>query len=298
MTDKCRICGATGHTPLWTVSGFDWVKCLSCGSLQTTKIYTQNELGRYYASDYYEGYTGRQDQGAYIDYIGQKAFIQGNLARRVRWILGQTEIPREADWLDVGCAAGFLLEVVREYGCRPWGIDYSDYGPRYARTSLAISGARQGVIEALPSDFPRHCDVISAIDVIEHVTDQHSMLTHCVQHLKAGGYLVGETFDPASLFARLTGPRWHAIDPPNHFAILSLRGIDTILRSHGLTKVGAIRLPRRLSLPAITTKFGVIGRNLSVGLYSSRLASVGVPVWLGDVVLWIYRKEIDNHRAT
>ncbi len=286
----CRVCGVAACTPLWTVRSFDWVRCRQCGSLQTSRVYSASELDQYYALDYYEGYRGRQDQGAYIDYIGQRTFIQGNLQRRVDFASRYMSIAEEADWLDIGCAAGFLLDVVRGYGYVPWGIDYSDYGPHYARTSLAISGARQATIETLPADFPPFFDVISAIDVVEHVTDQRDMLVRCANHLKPGGYLVCETFDPTSLLARAAGPYWHAIDPPNHFAILSLAGIDMVLRQHALRLVKATRLPRWLSIPAIATKFGSAGRYVSDRLYKSQLAAVGVPISLNDVVLWIYRK--------
>lgn len=293
-THTCRVCGAKQTVGLWSVGGFDWEKCCSCRSLQTTRVCTASELAQYYASDYYEGYKGRQDQGAYINYIGQRAFIQSNLQKRVDWALRCMDIADGADWLDVGCAAGFLLDVVRGYGYAPWGIDYSDYGPHFARTSLAISGARQATIEALPADFPRCFDVITAIDVVEHVTHPQDMLVRCTNYLKPGGYLVCETFDPTSLLARVAGPHWHAIDPPNHFAILSLAGIDMILRQQGLKLVRTIRLPRWLSIPAIATKFGPAGRYVSGKLHESRLAAIGIPILLNDVVLWVYRKDNQN----
>lgn len=296
MTSQCRICAASLFDPLWKVRGFEWVKCKHCGSLQTTIVPTPEELDQFYGTDYYGGESGSTYEGAYIDYIGDRSFIQRNLKCRVDWVVEQI-LPLDSGkrhWLDVGCAAGFLLDITRHYGFVPWGLDYSDFGPHYARTELGMSGVRKGSIDQIPDDFPDKFDVISAIDVIEHLTDQRATLTKCLEKLVPGGLMVGETFDPASIAAQVMGQSWHAIDPPNHLAILSLSSIDKLMQANGLTKVSAQRLPRWLSLGSIATKFGRSGRKLAQWSVMRRIQDLGFPINVFDVVIWMYRKDLTS----
>jgi 2-polyprenyl-3-methyl-5-hydroxy-6-metoxy-1,4-benzoquinol methylase len=285
----CRMCGSSNRTKLGNSRGYEWYRCLDCGSLQTDQLLSSQELEEYYQDDYYKG-EERQDQGAYLDYIGQRKFIEANLKIRVDWALEQVPHSNAGDWLDVGCAAGFLLSAVGQHGLTPWGIDFSDFGPHFAREELGIDGARQGTIESLPQDFPDNFDFVSFIDVLEHTTDPKTTLIQCSNAVKSGGYLVGETFDPASIFARTTGIKWHAIDPPNHFTVISLQAINSILSSQNMEFVKVVYLSRRLSLGTIAAKFGRPGISLSRKIYKSNLNNFGIPIWFRDVALWIYKK--------
>jgi len=205
-------------------------------------------------------------------------------------VLNQVDRKNAGDWLDVGCAAGFLLSVVKQYGLMPWGLDFSDFGPRFARKELDIPGARQGTIESLPKDFPEDFDFVSFIDVLEHTTDPKTPLVQCSKAVKPGGYLVGETFDPVSTFAKMTGIKWHAIDPPNHFTVISLQAINSILTSQNMEFVGVVYLSRRLSLGTIAAKFGKQGIALSRKIFKVNLNEFGIPIWIKDAALWIYKK--------
>jgi SAM-dependent methyltransferase len=67
--------------------------------------------------------------------------------------------------LDAGCAMGFLVEALRERGVDAWGVDISEY---------AISQADEAVsdycsVASLTEPFSRHYDLITCIEVIEHI---------------------------------------------------------------------------------------------------------------------------------
>jgi 2-polyprenyl-3-methyl-5-hydroxy-6-metoxy-1,4-benzoquinol methylase len=59
-------------------------------------------------------------------------------------------------------------------------------------------------------------DVIVLLDVIEHLPDPRETLRLCAQQLNPGGIIVITTGDFASLYARLAGPRWRLMTPPQH----------------------------------------------------------------------------------
>ena len=281
------MCGSTQSTRLWVAKGYEWSRCDACQGLQVTHLPTPETLDELYNKHYYEGYKEDYDMSRYVDYVGQRSFIQANLRRRVTWARKHLALESGATWLDVGCAAGFLLDVVREHGYAPYGLDYSDFGPAYAQDELQMPNVRQGTIDALPEDFPGAFDVVSYIDVLEHIPCPRDVLQKSIDLVAPGGYLIGETFDPNSWFAQKTGAAWHAIDPPNHLNILSLNAIDNLMRSSGLTHVASASFPRTISLPTIASK---LYRRAAPTLFRSPLRNVGIPLWFNDVVIWLYRK--------
>ena len=73
--------------------------------------------------------------------------------------------------LDVGCAIGFLIEAFWRKGVRAYGIDISEYAigqvPQDLRSFCRVLSAT----EPLPEDFPPTYDLITCIEVLEHLTE-------------------------------------------------------------------------------------------------------------------------------
>lgn len=71
--------------------------------------------------------------------------------------------------LDVGCAMGFLVEALRRRGVEAWGVDVSAYA--IAQVDRAVAPfCRVGAIgAALPADWPERFDLVTCIEVLEHL---------------------------------------------------------------------------------------------------------------------------------
>jgi len=72
--------------------------------------------------------------------------------------------------LDAGCALGFLVEALRKRGVDAWGIDISEY---------AISEVDESVrdrcnVASLSEPLPRRYDLITCIEVVEHVPPEET----------------------------------------------------------------------------------------------------------------------------
>lgn len=293
MKFLCRLCASEQGQYLYRANGYDLYQCDHCQSIQTLHVPLAEELAQHYSDNYYQGHKAGFSKAAYVDYIADRQYLQMNFKRRIHW-LQQRIHPKNAEprWLDIGCAAGFLLELVRDLRFSPYGLDYSDFGPAYAREVLHMPNARQGTLDQLPSDFPQAFDVISFFDVLEHVTDQRATLEAAIHLLRPGGHVVGETFDPRSQMARALGKKWHAIDPPNHLQILSLAGIEQLMQAHHLQSRGNLRPGRWLSMGSIVSKFGQVGSRAAALIHDSPVQKMGVPIWLNDIVLWVYQKPL------
>lgn len=129
---------------------------------------------------YYDLYVKEQD---YWWHVGKRAIVYSLLGRF--WRGGRDPSRRRA--LDLGCGTGMNLDHLARYA-RPTGTDFSEEALHFClergHTSLAKADAA-----ALP--FPdQEFDIITALDVIEHLDDDHAALLELKRVLKPGGLLV------------------------------------------------------------------------------------------------------------
>lgn len=71
--------------------------------------------------------------------------------------------------LDVGCAMGFLVEALRARGVEAWGIDVSEFAISKADDSVQPFCAVASADEDLPRHFPSSFDLVTCVEVIEHI---------------------------------------------------------------------------------------------------------------------------------
>jgi 2-polyprenyl-6-hydroxyphenyl methylase/3-demethylubiquinone-9 3-methyltransferase len=99
--------------------------------------------------------------------------------------------------LDIGCGAGLVTEPLTRMGFTVTGIDPAAENIAVAREHAAESGLaidyRASTIEALPDD--EQFDLITLLEVVEHVPDIPALLAAAARHLKPGGLLVGSTLN-------------------------------------------------------------------------------------------------------
>ena len=95
--------------------------------------------------------------------------------------------------LDVGCGAGLLAEPLRRLGARVTGIDASPEVIVVAREHAAAVGLevnyRTGDVQQLEGQF----DLITCMEVIEHVADPAAFIRALANRLAANGLLIMST---------------------------------------------------------------------------------------------------------
>lgn len=101
--------------------------------------------------------------------------------------------------LDVGCGGGILSEAMAQRGAEVTGIDMGEAPLGVARLHLLESGLNVHYEHASAEDYAaRHggaFDVVTCLEMLEHVPDPASILQACAALLKPGGHLFVSTIN-------------------------------------------------------------------------------------------------------
>jgi 2-polyprenyl-3-methyl-5-hydroxy-6-metoxy-1,4-benzoquinol methylase len=206
----CRLCGRPDPDPLFTVEGYAIERCPACGLVQVRDEPDPAVLDRIYAALHVKHQTYRAESAA-----------RRENERRVD-LLRQL-LPANAAVLDAGCATGDFLEPAKAV-FRMSGMDVSEGAVEVARRRHPELSDRLlvGRIEDWPPGF-HGFDAICLWDVIEHLWDPVSACRRMFDHLAPGGLLFLSTPDAGALTAKLMGPRWAFMIPPEHLSLFAAK---------------------------------------------------------------------------
>ena len=126
---------------------------------------------------------------------------------RVNWINQRAPLA-EKKVLDVGCGGGILSEAMAQRGAHVTGIDMGEAPLAVARLHQLESGVdvtyRQITAEDLAEEMPGQFDVVTCLEMLEHVPDPASIIRACYTLVKPGGLVFFSTINrnpKAYLFA-------------------------------------------------------------------------------------------------
>ncbi len=118
---------------------------------------------------------------------------------RLAWINGLAPL-RSLQVLDVGCGGGILTEAMARAGANVTGIDLSTKALRVAQMH-AMEVQTENLVyeecsaEDLADRCPQSFDVVTCMEMLEHVPDPASVVQACANLVKPGGWVFFSTIN-------------------------------------------------------------------------------------------------------
>ena len=131
-----------------------------------------------------------------LDYIDRRAQLNGKQV------------------LDVGCGGGILAESMALRGASVTGIDMGEAPLAVARLHQHESGVQvdyqRSTAEAFASTHPAKFDIVTCMEMLEHVPDPSSVIQACARLVKPGGHIFLSTINrnPKSFLFAIVGAEY------------------------------------------------------------------------------------------
>lgn len=264
----CAVCDLESEVrPVMVLPGtdagirgsYDVVDCQACGFRFVHPTPTADELSHHYASAFARSYG---------NYVQARELKKQHFRYQLERVSDRLPGPG-ACMLDVGCAAGFLLEVAQGRGWDVHGVEL-EAKARDAASPKVRERIHIGRLDEV--DFGRDqrpFDLITAFDLIEHVGDPRAMLAQCRDLLAASGRLLVQIPCIDSLGARLMGRRWFHYSAPSHLSYFSGQTFSRLAEPLGFELLESTWTRKLLSV-------GYFRDQVTMMLWGRRLAALGL----------------------
>ena len=117
---------------------------------------------------------------------------------RMQFIQSHVELDKQTA-LDVGCGGGILTEALAAAGAKATGIDLAEASLKIAQLHLHESKLAIDYQCITAEDFaaqhPESIDVLTCMEMLEHVPDPQSIVRSCAALLKPGGHAFFSTLN-------------------------------------------------------------------------------------------------------
>lgn len=241
---KCRICSSVKGKILFRRKKRTFFICEECNVIFIVPQPSQDELRNYYNDkDYYKSW-GSFDDARLIKKKTSSEWLK--IIRRYK---------KDGKILEIGCAAGFFLEVAQEKGYDPYGVELSEISGEYAKRRFKEKVFIGAVEEARHPD--ESFDIISMFDLIEHIPYPEDIIKESFRLLKRDGIVAISTPNTNSLSHKLMRSRWTHYKAAEHLFYFSPCSISFLLKKYGFTPLQITAAAKALSLRYLESQFKV-----------------------------------------
>jgi len=213
--------------PSLDVDGFRYLRCGTCGTLNLDNTPSADALTSLYQRD--DTWTStKAPELDDPDAQNRETRLRLRLLRDVGANLERV--------FELGPGLGYLARALVKRGSRVTAFELHAVANERLR-SFGITA-----VDDLENAAGAY-DTILLWGVVEHLDDPFATLSMLERHLAPGGSFVILTEDSTSLLARLSGPRWTWLLPPEHIVLFSRQGLSLCLARLGFELAAWRRWP-------------------------------------------------------
>ena len=225
MTDNLNLitcqCGSKA-TYKFSLRNYKFFDCTICSLRFVSPRYLASEV---YDREYFQG---ASHGFGFSNYEEDKIASQGYLKMYLKWIKSNLE-SSQINLLDVGAANGYFVELARKNGFNASGIEISAPAVQWAKK--LDRPVILGTLEEL--DDARIYDVITVLDVLEHIPEPLNFLKIANQKLDSNGLILINVPYLGSYFSKISRKYWHAYLPPEHWIYFNKKSLHNLLALAG-----------------------------------------------------------------
>jgi 2-polyprenyl-3-methyl-5-hydroxy-6-metoxy-1,4-benzoquinol methylase len=229
----CAICGGMRTRRLYTKSGHDIGRCVSCGLVYANPRAPRDTVLARYNSDYF-----------WKEYLPALGVMEGDYDLNqfdVRYapLLGLLGPASGRRLLEIGCGAGFFLKVAERNGWRVTGIELSEEASRFGIERLGLDIRREPAetLNVPAATF----DAVVMFDTIEHLFDPRVVLKSVARALVPAGQLLISTPNFRALSRQLLGSSWAVLSPLEHMYYFEEKTLGRLVEDCGFSGMQFIR---------------------------------------------------------
>lgn len=215
--------------------------CTACGHRFIHHAPNAGHVTQVYDDSYFNG-----GEAGYPDYLAESKLLRRHGRRYAKKL---SRYMRPGRMLDVGAAAGFILQGFVDCGWQGQGIEPNNAMAEYGRSQLHLP-IQTGPLEHLHTESfspDNQYDLVSMIQVVAHFYELQQAFQIASEATKPGGYWLIETWNRDSLTAKLLGPGWHEYSPPSVLHWFAPKDLARLARQFGFQEVARGRPVKRIS---------------------------------------------------
>ncbi len=224
QTYPCPICGAEKNKKLYLIQGFHIVKCKICEMTFVNPRISNEQIFDVYRHEYFD----RNEDG----YKGYEGIADLRIQTFEKWYRDiEPYYTHKGVALDIGCAAGYFLDILKENLWETEGIELD-----HRMRKLVIKkgyNVSNNPLEYFTSS--RQYDLITMFDVIEHLPELQKDFAKISSLLSPQGVLALSTPNIDSFQHHLFRSRWFQFKPVEHLHYFSPRTLRRLAVDHGLS---------------------------------------------------------------
>lgn len=230
QTEKinCPLCQESGSRLRYRVRNWSIVACNHCDFVYVNPRLQRTELLKLYSENYFDN-----KEIGYYHYTEDKRLRKANFEKWVRDSLPFLETSVNTKALDVGCAAGYCLDVFRQLNWTSYGIELD----KLLAAGLRSAGHFVFDEPLITLNTSEKFGFISLFDVIEHLTDLPANMAVLHQLLDDDGIVVLVTPNYNSWQRKLFKKKWFQFKPIEHINYFTLASLTKLAEGAGFKVV-------------------------------------------------------------
>jgi SAM-dependent methyltransferase len=218
---NCPVCSSETNSLVLESDGGKYVRCKDCRMIFLNPVLSDKYLNLYYSTNHAEQAMAHPSEKSFYDKIYNLGFQNCRKLASINTVL------------DIGCSDGAFLDLVREEGCKTFGVELNE------QEILLAKAKSHEIWTGSAFDIPEDSkfDLISLWDVFEHIKDGKGLLKTLTRHLNTNGIIFLQVPNSGSLAARILREECNMFDGIEHVNLYDKKTVNKVAESVGLRVV-------------------------------------------------------------